>query len=575
MVAAANRAGGGGVPGRGPSETAGAPGMIPKPHRLQALWPPPLLGRKTSLVILNSLVGAILGFAALKAVALYMGVEVYGRYAFALGLSGVFMFLSNLGFSKAHVKRVSEGRPLGDCIATFGVVSLLLTLLYAGLTLGGLALGTRVLGQQLYSTTETTLTFVILGRTLSILRRVANLTFQARLDTARSESIGFTASTTQSTAMIVIALLYAGATRREGPLYDVLLEMTPGLASLIAQNGAELLGFAFLLSALVATPLGFYLLFRHYRLGRFDGDLFRDYLRYAVPLMFGIGVTAFGTDFDKAALGFFWSEREAGLFTGVQRLMVVITMITGAVQALFFPAISERHAQDDEAGARRLTATTLRYLSMLLVPAAFGLTALARPAINIVLSAQWLAAAPILGVLAFATLLMGLAGPFNNVLYGFDRPKRAVALDVSRVVLKVALIGFFVPASIFSIPALGLRGVGAALAILVAAAAHLALVGHQAQALVGRIEGLPRLLWHWVAGAIMAVVVWLVHTEVFALERWFHVPPFVLFGAALYFLLLFLMRELKREDVEFFWAALHPGDMGRYIRSELIGKERE
>lgn len=533
-----------------------------------------MLGRKTTLILLNSFVGAILGLVALKVVAQFMGVDIYGRYAFALGISGFFLFIVDLGFNRAHVKRVSEGRPAGDCLVTYGVVLLVLSAVYLGVTFGAIAAGGTLLGKRLESTTFLTLLFVITGRFLSIVRRVAGLTFRARREVARGETAGFAASATQSVAMILFALLYAGATRREGPLYDHLLASAPGVAELIARNGAELLGLAFLLSAVVATPIAFLVLRRHYEFGSFDTELFKSYLRYAAPLMVGVTMSTVALEVDKVALGFFWSETEAGLFFGVQRLLVMLTMVQIAVHALIFPTISDLHSDGDVAGVRRLTRRAVRYVSMVLVPAAFALTVLARPAINLVLSAQWLAAAPILAVLAFATLLNAIADPFSQVLFGFDRPKLGVATGMVKWTAQIGLVFLLVPDSLFGVPLPGLRGLGAAVALLVASALYLAAVAVKAHELAGT-GFILHLSSHWVAAAVMAGVVWWFHNQLFPLVRWFHVPPYVLGGAALYFGLLALMREFTRKDLDFVLAALHPGEMGRYIRSELSRGPRE
>lgn len=71
----------------------------------------------------------------------------------------------------------------------------------------------------------------------------------------------------------------------------------------------------------------------------------------------------------------------------------------------------------------------------------------------------------------------------------------------------------------------------------------------------------------------MAVSVWATHAYVFELVRWFHAPLFVLYGAVIYVGLLWLLGELERDDMEFFWNVIHPGEMASYIREELSGPD--
>jgi len=85
-----------------------------------------LIARKSLLVLINSVVGAVLGFISLYFVAHYMGETVLGIIGFSLSFIGLFSFITNLGYDSAHVKRVSEGKDLGTCLGTYFSIKLVL-----------------------------------------------------------------------------------------------------------------------------------------------------------------------------------------------------------------------------------------------------------------------------------------------------------------------------------------------------------------------------------------------------------------------------------------------------------------
>jgi len=62
-----------------------------------------------------------------------------------MGFVGLFNFIADLGFSSAHVKRISEGKDLGECIGTFATIKILLTVIMVALVIGGIAIWKYVL----------------------------------------------------------------------------------------------------------------------------------------------------------------------------------------------------------------------------------------------------------------------------------------------------------------------------------------------------------------------------------------------------------------------------------------------
>lgn len=533
-----------------------------------------MLARKSTLIVLNSIVGGILGFVALKLIALYMGAGIYGQLAFALSLFGIIGFLGNFGFAKAHTKRVSEGRDLGDCLATYTTVTVLLAGGYIAIVLAGLTLNHLVLQSPFVSTTQETFLIVSVAQATLYLRGIGRDTFEARREAAKSEAIIFTEHVTRVPLMIIFALFYASARDKQGPIFDWLRTASPDLAGFVARYAPESLAIAVLVSAVVSTAASLLLVSRMGAWGRFRKDLVKDYGSFALPTMGASAFSTLGLYTDRAALGFFWSDAVVGRYYGIQRLLSFVTVLYKAVGAMLFPEFSDRHAAGDWEGLRSLTHRTMRYISMIAVPAAFGAWALAEPAIRILLSNDWLPATDVLIILALALPLKGIAQTLQHLLYGMDRPRVSAGISISSSATQIGISLLLIPSSIFGFPLLGLRGVGAAIATLIATGLDIALRVyavdlHLDPGIIGRLAR------QWIAGGLMGASVWWLRVEFVMVDRWYELLFFVGVGAAIYFALLFVLREFDEEDWDFFMAALHPGEMATYIKEEVFGRGEE
>ncbi len=57
----------------------------------------------------------------------YLGTGDYGTLSWVLALVLSLNAVSDLGFTNAHIKRISEGRDINDCVSTYAAIELILT----------------------------------------------------------------------------------------------------------------------------------------------------------------------------------------------------------------------------------------------------------------------------------------------------------------------------------------------------------------------------------------------------------------------------------------------------------------
>jgi O-antigen/teichoic acid export membrane protein len=527
-----------------------------------------LLARKSTLIVLNSVVGGVLGFVALKLVALYMGAGIYGQLGFATSLVGLVTFLGNFGFAKAHTKRVSEGRDVGDCVTTFTAWNLAIVSVYILVVVVGLIVNELYIGKRFVSTTETTILLVTLSEGALFLRKVARSTFEARVEAARSEFIVFNEHLTRTPLMIVFALFYASAEGRKGPIFDFLRDLSPGMADFVATYAPETLAIAVLAASTISMAVGFFLLYRHIKPGKFRYDLLKSYTEFGLPV-FGAGsFNSLQNYADKATLGFFWSDAITGRYYGFQRLFSFMDALYSAVGSIIFPMISEHDAQDDQEAVRRLSREALRYLSMVSVPAAFGAVALADPIIRILLSADWLSAKEVFIALGFAYPVRGVLRTVLQIQYGTDQPRLGAGISMFNSAFEVVVTVLLVPTSLFGIPLPGLAGLGAAIGALSAAIVDAAIRIYSLHfPLTSKVWG----AWgrQWLGAGLMGLIVWQTRVNFVPEVRWYILPLLVGYGGLIYFGILYLIGEFDKTDALLFWEAVNPGEMAGYIKDEL------
>lgn len=531
-----------------------------------------MLARKSTLIVLNAFVGAVLGFVALKVVALYMGADIYGQLAYATSLVGTLTFLGNLGFTKAHTKRVSEGRDLEDCISTFAAWNAGVAAIYILIVLGGLIVNELFFDKTFVSTTVGTLLLVTLAEATFYIRRVARGTFQARVEAARAEISIFTEHAVRTPVMMLAALFYASAKGRKGPIFDFLRDTAPGVADVVGDYAPEALAFAVFASGLLSMGVGLFLLLRNFKPGKVRFDLLKSYAEFGIPVLGASSMNSLQSHADNAMLGFFWSDRATGQYHGMQRVLSFFHVVYSAVGQMFFPLVSEYHAEGDYEAMRSVLNKALRYLSMVTVPVAFGATALAEPVIRVLLSDDFVAAAPILIIMAFQIPLKGVNTTLTHLQYGTDEPKIAAGLSILNSVANIGFGLLLVPASLFGIKLGGFAGVGAAVGTLSAYVIDVVLRSWWSRDYLDP-GVLGHMVRHWLAGGVMAFAVWAVQDAFLPAVRWFHLPLLVAGGGLFYVACLWLFREFKEEQFRFFWEAIHPGDMTRYVRDELETEE--
>ena len=503
-----------------------------------------MIARKSALIIFIQLLNGLLGYIALKFIALYMDPWEYGVIGFAYGFVALFSVFGNLGFNTAHVKRVSEGKDLGKCIATFAVTKTFLAGSMASITIGSIFVWKFLLHRGFESPYHEQAVYIMLSYfILTTLAQTFTSTFNAKREIAKSQIPYFVYTLVRVTGTIIVA--------------------TFGL-------GIILLAYTYLIGEIFHFGIMLFF-FRKYPVSRPSMEYFRDYTSFAIPISIATVSAIIMTNVDKVFIQLFWSAEQVGQYFATFNLSRYILLFSRAVGMLLLPTISFYHSNNKLSEIDKLTIKAERYLSMLTFPIITSLIVLAYPIVHILLSDEYLPAIPVLQILPLFVLIEILSKPYTQQLSGMDMPKFARNRILIMMIVNIFLNLILIPQDIktLGLKLAGLGAEGAAIATVVAYLAGLLYVRIVAWRITG-VKGSLSVIAHALSATISGTILYYI-SQHFFIARWYHLLGIVLVGLLIYFAILFVLKEFKKEDFDLFVNTLNPKKMINYLLEELKG----
>ena len=506
-----------------------------------------MIARKSALIIFTQLLNGLLGYIALKYIALYMQPWEYGVIGFAYGFVALFSVFGNLGFNVAHVKRISEGKDLGKCIGIFAVIKFFLAGFMASTVFISIAVWKYIIGRGFESSSHEQAVYVMLAYFfLLTLSQIFISTFNARKETAKAQLPLLAYTFIRSSATIFVAL--------------------KGL-------GVLALAYTYVAGELFHLTLAAFL-FRGYSVDKPSFEYFKSYIKFAIPMSIAAVSSIIMTNIDKVFIQLFWSATQVGEYFAIFNLSRFIILFSSAVGALLLPTVSYYHSNNNLSEIKNLTLKAERYLSMITFPIVILLVALSYPVIHILLSDKYLPAIQVLHILPLFVLFEVLSGPYTQQLSGMNMPhftrNRILIMMITNVILNTILV----PRDIKSI-GLKLAGLGAEGAAIATVVSYL--VGfiyiRMVSWRISKIKGNPSVIIHAFSGLLTGLTLYFL-THYFLTIRWYHLIGVTIFGLAIYFMILYVLKEFKKEDFNLFVDTLNIKKMFRYILEELRGTKK-
>jgi len=503
-----------------------------------------LIGRRSLIILVARLLSSALAFVGLFFITRYIGADAYGSVMWAMSLVGTFFALSDLGFGNAHIKRINEKEDVNDCISTYATIKFLLTAVTVTVTVISILLWEFLLGGSITPQTASLIVLFILYQIFYSLANIAIYTYQATMETFKSQLISLADPFIRVPLVIFIAF---------------------------ASPGTMTLAYTYLIAGLAVAIVAFLWLYRdHFRWQR--PTLYRSYLLFTAPLII---VTIIGTVIGylgTVLIGFFGAKSDVAFFASSQVLLGVVGLIGTAVATLTYPSFSKLHTNGDTKEIKSLTFQAERYLAMFAFPVIAVIVVFATPVASILLGGSFGPAGEALQFLAIATLLGIINQVHSSQILAVNRPDMMAKLTFLNFAVYVPLLFILIPESLFGVKLFGLSYVGAAIASLITAIVQFLAVRWVVYGLTG--TGYNRKLGIQVFALIVTLAVLIAIGNYLPMANILWLIFYSGFALVVYFGILVLFKEFTREDLKYFMELLNIGAMIHYIREEIRNEER-
>ena len=501
-----------------------------------------MFARKTLLIMGSRITMGLFGFISWYFITNYIFVDYVGSVGFAISYIGLFGLITELGFSSAHIKRVSEGQDLGTCIGTYAAIKIVLLAAFTLLVFGSIWGYRNIYPQRDFANSydEEVIYIMLAWSILAQLTVVITSTFIGKQQIAKAQVNLWVGALIQAVFTIIIVLNF---------------------------NDVHILASTWVVGALVTLIMGVFMM-RGTRIKPPTWHMIKDYTKFALPLMLVTGIAPIALYLDKLMVKLFWENADVAILWNAQKYAQLPQQISAAVVTVLFPAFSSLVSSGSIKKVRDLTRQAERYISMVMIPLILLLIAMATPFIVLVSDNAYTESGPIFAILLGWVAFRTLQNPYTAHFGSFDKPVYSLYISLLYMPLNLILNILLIPESIYGIPLAGLGGKGAAIATLTAASINYFFVRYLSSRLIK--TGVNwRIFRHIVAAGIPACTLYIVQSQWVSLDRWFEISGAMALGLIIYLLLLILFREFTRKEVIFILDTMHPGKMLGYIRDEM------
>lgn len=401
------------------------------------------LGRKSLSLLLATWGSSCINLVAGVLIARVLGPEAVGSLSFGFGLAGILMAVFLPGFDQAHLKRVAEGKDLGVCLATCGLIKLGL---YALLVLTFFVASPW--RHLLFETDTLQSVFLLLcaGRLLSNLSEIFTGALLAR-ELAVERSIILLGSRGIRLVATLLVLVWLPDVRWVAFAYAL-------------EGATELLAGAFVVHG-----------WHGVRLRAPSRESLTGYWRYARPLLLMVPIGMFQDSVDRVVVKQWAGLAAAGYYHVARGFWEILGTLTAYPSTFLFTRMSALFAArspERDREARALFYSGVDKLLFATVPLGLGLWIVAGPAIAVIFGSHFAPAETAVRIFVVATLAANLFNPYTHVLYALEIHGRLVPVVLLRFALYLLALAILVPAQplFTAIPAVGLAEGGAALSRL-------------------------------------------------------------------------------------------------------------
>ena len=473
-------------------------------------------------------------------VARIAGPEVLGTIVYAVAYVSIFGFITGL-FGTGHIKLISEGRDLGDNIATYTRLQASAIAVFFIVVLSWFLFQKYFLDYSFENDIqEQVILITLVAVVLTKLTQFNNSSFTGQLKQAKA-----------NLPAIIRGILY-----QIGKIVIVLL-------------GFKALGIASwnLLTAVMVTPVAFRL-FRSLPYGKYNNKLAKEHFKIAVPIFLIVVLNALIGNFDKLILHHYTSSTELGYFAAAFSLGGMVLILGNTMGTIFFPLFSKLIKKDNWKTVNAQIHKFESFIAIFIFPFICLLAIVAEPILLLVLGEKYQASILPFQILIFASYFSVVGIPFGNILSGMGKFYLNFWLKLVKFLIYIIAVIYFTSPDF-----LGLGAKGLALNLLLVNLIHNLIVFISVKKL-GKIIIKYKILLIYTIIISFSVITYFTSTYFSFFDNFgwlILIPIFII----IQFTLLYITGLMKKVQIIELADLLNPKKTFRYAKNEINETENK
>lgn len=514
-----------------------------------------LMSPKAALSVANGVLGAVLGTTALVFIAQNLGPGTLGTLGYAMVIIGMLSFLSDFGVGSVHTMHIKTCQDVGKCIGAYAAIRLVLIGVFAivtfilielwkdGLVGGEMTTDTGPAEALIDSMYIFLVYYILLG-----ISQIATHTFDALDAYAKVHVPSLLELLVRVSFIVYIATSSWGQTSDAPAL----------LASAYA-------------AGIICSMLLIAMLMSRYRISMPNASIIRGYIVSLVPVFVISMIIILDLYLDKVVVGYFCGETELGLYFGVQKMAVFVSVFSLSVATLILPSVTTYFIRKDVGASWEVVNQAERYVSLIVIPTAAFYLFYGGDILRVFLGDEFVQAVRTLDLLVLSSAVIALVLPLRSVIVGVGSPSTLFEIGIVGVAIQLAVMLVTVPDRLLGVDMLGMGGRGAAVALLVTSIYYFFVLRYMAWR-TGKILPGSRSFRHLLSAITMIGAMYVVDWLLVPAVDWAALVFLAAVGCVVYGLTAYVIGELEASDYRYFRSLLNPQDTIQYVVNELLGK---
>jgi O-antigen/teichoic acid export membrane protein len=314
-----------------------------------------------------------------------------------------------------------------------------------------------------------------------------------------------------------------------------------GLIAFFVLSGHGLMGavISLLITRCIILLVMLHLIISYAGFAAPDFSLLRPFLVFGLPLIPTVIFELVVALSDRYVIGFFRGIASVGIYSAAYSIGGIISMFWSYIAYILGPTVFNLYDSNKIGEVKTYLSYSWKYLMMLSIPSAFGLSALAKPLLTSLTTPEFVSTGQfVVPLVALSMIFYGVQGIFGEVIQMSKHTKIfAIAFGTGA--------GLNLGLNVLFVPRWGV--IAAAIVALIAYVLVAGIIYYQSRKYMIFDANPVFVIKSILASAVMTLAIWAFH-PVGAVK----IVLSVIIGAAIYFAVLFLLKGLTQAETRFF-----------------------